>query len=177
MGRTLNTRILRSQPLPRETWKTIQTVANAINKRFTWTCGNLSPLNLDDEEPRHFAFQSDTPSDHPVQACDFTKVAGDEWNALLVVRFMRWLSTLLPDSIVKVHDEGGYILAGTRAEASRFERKLRAAGHDIGSEFRMRREFAENGVHARHVESGMAFDIAVAIAADNATPNETGRTV
>jgi hypothetical protein len=112
MGRTLHTRILRTEPIPPEIWRKVESAAAAMNDCFTWTCENLGLQLLDDEERERMAYEPDSPSEPPVQADDFTKVASDEWNALLVVRFMRWVSTLLPDAVVTVRDEGDYVLAG-----------------------------------------------------------------
>lgn len=52
----------------------------------------------------------------------FTKVRGDDWNAELVLTFLRWVSSELPAVTVRVHDEGGYVLAGY----IRFERGIPA---------------------------------------------------
>ena len=110
MGRTLHTRILRAEPIPLRIWRKVESVADIMNERFTWTCESLKPSLVTDEERRRF--KSDSPNDPPIRVYSFTKVANDEWNALLVVRFWRWVSTLLPDALVKVYDEGDYIPAG-----------------------------------------------------------------
>lgn len=125
-----------------------------MNKRFTWTCERIHPLLLDDEGRRQMSFQPDTPLDPPVQACDFAKVAEDEWNALLVVRFWRWVSTLLPDALVRVHDEGDYILAGyvvftagqVKLDAPRIES--------------WRAYMTENGFHWRIKQLDIAMELA-----------------
>lgn len=112
MGRTVHTRILRTAPIERETWRKIDAAAIAMNDRFTWTCESFRPSLVDKEDRRRDWLKPDALSEPPVQAYDMTKVANDDWNALLIVRFMRWVSTLVPDAVVKICDEGRYILTG-----------------------------------------------------------------
>lgn len=100
-----------------------------MNEQFTWTCENLG---IDPVGPSDTWLRAEA-NEPPAQAYGFTKVADDEWNALLVVRFARWLSTQLPDAIVKVNDEGDYILTGylileaghARLDLARIESKKR----------------------------------------------------
>jgi hypothetical protein len=112
MGRTLHYRLLAPQQLPAEIWHVIESVQNAMNERFTWTCEHLKLEPVSEEDRRRGDHAPDLPSDAPVQAYGFTKVISDEWNAVLVIRFVKWLSALLPHVKIKVSDEGDYILAG-----------------------------------------------------------------
>lgn len=107
MGRTLHIRVHSADPIQLATWKVIRKIAAQMNDQFTWTCENLG-INPVGPSDTWLSVEANEP---PAQAYSFTKVAYDEWNALLLVRFARWLSTQLPDAVVKVHDEGDYILA------------------------------------------------------------------
>ena len=105
-------RLLAPQPLPSEIWHVIESVQNAMNERFTWTCENLKLNPVSEEQRRQREHTPDLSTDAPVQAYGFTKVMSDEWNAVLVIRFVKWLSALLPQAKIKVSDEGNYIPCG-----------------------------------------------------------------
>lgn len=105
-------RLLAAQPLPLEIWHVIESVQNAMNERFTWTCEDLKLEPVSEERRRQGDHAPDLSTDAPVQAYGFTKVASDEWNAVLVIRFVKWLSALLPQAKIKITDEGDYIPCG-----------------------------------------------------------------
>jgi hypothetical protein len=83
-----------------------------MSQRFTWTCEEPRLEPVDSDERERDAFPTDLSNEPPVQAYGFTKVRDDEWNAVLVLRYVNWLSTLLPKAKIKVTDEGDYILCG-----------------------------------------------------------------
>lgn len=112
MGRTLHYQLLAYQPLPPEIWRVIESVQSAMNERFSWTGETLKLEPVGEEERQRGDFAPDLSSDAPVQAYGFTRVYDDEWNAVLVIRFVKWLSALLPQTTIRVHDEGDYVLCG-----------------------------------------------------------------
>lgn len=75
-----------------------------MNKRFTWTG---SGLNLFLPFDRHVLTSLE--SLLPVRGAGRTRVFSDEWNALLVVRFLDWLSQRLPEHEVRIHDSGSFL--------------------------------------------------------------------
>lgn len=110
MGRTLHYRVLAPEAIPPEALATIASVVRAMNKRFTWTCEPLGFSVPEPSMPR--AGRESEPFDcFPLRAEGFTKVASDEWNACLTIRFVTWLSRMLPDATVTLLDEGRYIPA------------------------------------------------------------------
>lgn len=112
MGRTLHYRVLSERQLPPEIWHVIESVQDSMNERFTCTCENIKLQPVSEADRKRGDHNPNAPSDAPVQAYGFTKVLADEWNAVLVVRFVQWLSALLPHSKVELHDEGDYVLCG-----------------------------------------------------------------
>ena len=112
MGRTLHFRILADKPLPSATWHAIERIERAMSQRFTWTCESLKLEPVDDEDREQGLFLPDLLQEQPLQANGITKVRDDEWNAVLVLRYVQWLSRLVPEARVKVTDEGDYVLCG-----------------------------------------------------------------
>lgn len=110
MGRTLHYELRGDRPIPIDAWSEIEIAQRYMNDRFTWTCENLGLERHDDGDlPEEFRRHGDRLG---LRAWGFTKVADDEWNALLVVRFLTWVSRRLPAFMVTLHDEGDYVLAG-----------------------------------------------------------------
>lgn len=109
MGRTLHYKVQADQPIPWEAWREIRAVQAVMNIRFTWRWEELALSPIESDERAKYGFGSLHPT---VQAWGFTKVCEDEWNAVLVTRFIRWVSRRLPRSLVNLVDEGKYVLLG-----------------------------------------------------------------
>jgi len=114
MGRALCYEILSDQPIPRKTKMGIRLAQSMLNHHLAWTCEPLS-LELFDEpispgQREEFVYFSDTEDPRPRIGTGFNKVGRDEWNACLVVAFLRWVSTRLPEATVALRDEGDYVL-------------------------------------------------------------------
>jgi hypothetical protein len=114
MGRTIHYDVfgdLEDGPVPEQTRQRIMDVQRIMNHDFTWTCENLS---LELFEHCQITYGVDPPIPWAARlGWGFTKVAADEWNAALVVRFIRWVSTQLPDrAFIRLHDEGNYVIPG-----------------------------------------------------------------
>lgn len=132
MGRTLHYKVQTERPIPPEMWRVIRSVQTEMNEHFTWTSGNLQLEPVGEEERSQGYFVPDVPTNAPIQAYGFTTVIGDEWNAVLVVRFAKWLSMLLPQAKVRVTDEGDYVPCGdlvfeagkVRLDSIRVQRRL-----------------------------------------------------
>jgi hypothetical protein len=111
MGRTLHYQVfgdLKGAQIPMETRDRIDLAQHMLNHHFSWTCENVQLELLNHPEATHLALLP--PSTVPRIGWGFTKVAADEWNAALVVRFMRWVSTQLPEgTFIRLQDEGDYI--------------------------------------------------------------------
>jgi hypothetical protein len=113
MGRTLHYHVfgsLEGGGIPMDTRQRIDLAHRMLNHHFSWTCDNLGLTLFDHPEV--------TPGTEPPVpwapriGWGFTKVAADEWNAALVTRFVRWLSTQLPTgTFIRLQDEGDYIIA------------------------------------------------------------------
>lgn len=118
MGRTLTYEVFYERPLPDKIKTEILVTQAMLNYHFTWTCESLS-LELFDEpqspaqhrQLSEFVYFSNPSDPRPRIGTGFTKVRGDDWNACIVIRFLQWVSTLLPEATVTVCDEGDYILA------------------------------------------------------------------
>lgn len=86
----------------------IQLAADMLTHHFTWTSESLI---VDFTEYPAVTYSTEPPD--PWQALlgeGCTKVGRDEWNALLITRFLRWVSTQIPTRTVRVLDEGDYII-------------------------------------------------------------------
>lgn len=96
--------------LPDTTRTRIEQAVSQANERFTWSRGKLG-MHL-------FSQQALRQGPSPVfpefrWGTGYTRVDGDEWNAAIVVRFLRWVSTVLPDGMfIRLHDQGRYIAPG-----------------------------------------------------------------
>jgi hypothetical protein len=110
MGRTLHYAIYDDPQNYREAEREIRIAEELLIQRFTWTCEQPSLWFLDEDDRLDWETNSEgRPA--PI-ADDYTKVADDEWNALLVTRFATWLSRRLPTATVALRDEGDYLTAG-----------------------------------------------------------------
>ena len=114
MGRTLCYEVIHDKPLPYETRREIRLAQLMLNHHFKWTCEELTLEFFEQPETpaKSDKYFCDTKNPSPRIATGFTKVRDDEWNAALIVAFMRWVSTRLPEAAVSLHDEGDYLLAG-----------------------------------------------------------------
>jgi hypothetical protein len=108
MGRTIHYRIRGPRALTAYEGSALGSAMTLMNERFTWSCENLG-LNF--VTPMGAREPGDDGKD--IRTWGFTKVADDEWNALLVVRFLIWASATLPDHTIEADDEGQYILASS----------------------------------------------------------------
>jgi hypothetical protein len=113
MGRCLTYEVfgdLEEGPIPHTVRRRIQLAADMLTHHFTWTSESL---RIDFGEYPAVTYSAVPPD--PWQALlgdGFTKVGSDEWNALLITRYMRWVSTQIPTRTVRLIDEGDYILGG-----------------------------------------------------------------
>ena len=112
MGRCLTYEIfgnLEEGPIPHKIRRRIQLAADMLTYSFTWTSESLM---IDYGEYPAITYATVPPE--PWQSLlghGVTKVGTDEWNALLITRFLRWVSTQIPTRTVRLIDEGDYILA------------------------------------------------------------------
>jgi hypothetical protein len=107
MGRTLHYRICGPRELTGAEGYRIGNACRLMIERFAWGCETLGGFDFDVE--RYARYQEDHGT---TRAIGMTKVAGDEWSAYLVVRFVLWASAVLPEHAIKMSDEGRYITAG-----------------------------------------------------------------
>ena len=110
MGRTLHYAIYDDPRHYREAEREIRAATELLHDQFTWTCERPSLYLLDEDERLEWETNSEG-KPAPI-ADDYTKVADDEWNALLVTRFATWLSRRLPTATVTLRDEGDYLTPG-----------------------------------------------------------------
>lgn len=112
MGRCLTYQVfgnLEEGPIPYMVRQRIQLAADMLTYHFTWTSESLV---IDFTEYPAVTYSAEPPD--PWQALlgeGFTKVGGDEWNAVLIARYLRWVSTQIPTRTVRVIDEGEYVNA------------------------------------------------------------------
>lgn len=112
MGRCLTFEVfgnLDEGPVPNSVRRRIQIAADMLTHHFTWTSQSL----VIDFTDRPVISYATIPPD-PWQALlgdGVCEVDDDEWNALLLIRYMRWVSTQVPTRTVRVIDEGGFIIA------------------------------------------------------------------
>ncbi len=110
MGRTVDYHIysdLEGDHIPVQTRRRILRTQNQMNQRFSWRGERIWLEFL--EHPN-----SATTSARPRLGGGFTKVYEDEWNVVLVVRFLQWVSEQLPKTcFICLTDEGDYIIPGS----------------------------------------------------------------
>jgi hypothetical protein len=112
MGRCLTYQVFgnpKEGPIPHMVRRRIQLAADMLTYHFTWTSESLY---IHFGEYPAITYAAEPPN--PWQAMlgeGGTKVGDDEWNALLITRYMRWVSTQIPTRTVRLSDEGDYIVA------------------------------------------------------------------
>jgi hypothetical protein len=110
MGRTVDYHIysdLERDQIPVPARRRILRTQNQMNHRFSWRAERIWLEFL--EHPN-----SATTSARPRLGGGFTKVYEDEWNVVLVVRFLQWVSEQLPKTcFICLSDEGDYIIPGS----------------------------------------------------------------
>ena len=112
MGRCLTYEVfgnLEEGPIPHKVRRRIQLATDMLTYSFTWTSESLM---IDFSEYPAITCAAVPPE--PWQALlgdGVTKVGDDEWNALLITRYLRWVSTQIPTRTIRVIDEGDYIIA------------------------------------------------------------------
>lgn len=113
MGRTLHYSLFGDEQLPLAERREIELAQRMLNHHFTWTCENLG-FDLFDALQLTYsdAIQRNQTPWMPRLGTGFTKVAEDEWNAQVVVAFVQWVSSRLPNVTVRLYDEGDYIPCG-----------------------------------------------------------------
>lgn len=111
MGRTIWYELHLPRQLEWAEWKEIRAAEAVMNHRCTWTCEELSlePPHANDSVMKR---SGDRGLD--LVATGFTKVGGNEWNAALVVAFAMWLSRRFREGLVRVSDEGDYLVGPAR---------------------------------------------------------------
>jgi len=113
MGRTLHYAIYDDLQNYREAQREIRVAQELLIYRFTWTCEWPGLLLLDEHERCQRAGTSVLKSRPSLPLADgFTKVADDEWNAVIICRYAAWLSRRLPTALVALRDEGDYLTPG-----------------------------------------------------------------
>lgn len=113
MGRTLHYAVYDDPKNYWEAEREIRIAKELLIYRFSWTCERPSLWFLDEGERLRRANTTMLKQKPPIPIADgLTKVANDEWNAVLITRFATWLSRRLPTSTVTLHDEGSYLTPG-----------------------------------------------------------------
>lgn len=109
MERSLYYKVLSDKPIPHDVATKIYLAQAMMNQRFTWKSGkiNLSLYELAKSGTEVY----DALFDLPILGVGCTTTGSDDWNACLLLRFLRWVSTILPEATVTVDDAGQYILA------------------------------------------------------------------
>lgn len=98
---------------PEITWERRQELRAAeaiMNLRCTWTCENFGFHFLDEAERADY--RTNHRGDPVPRAWGFTKVAGDELNAMQIVATLQWVTTRFDDVLFRVHDEGDLVRCG-----------------------------------------------------------------
>jgi hypothetical protein len=113
MGRTLHYSLFGSEQIPWDTRRELELARRMLDWHMSWTCESFGLEMFDGLE---IMYSDSTYKDHkpwmPRVGWGCIKVADDEWNAHLVLTYLRWASSKLPSVTVRVRDEGGYILGG-----------------------------------------------------------------
>lgn len=113
MGRTLHYKVYDEPKNYREAEREIRIARELLIDRFTWTCEWPSLRHLDEGDRLRRADETVLKQKPPVPIAEgFTKVADDEWNAVLITRYVTWLSRRLPTATVTLRDEGDYLSPG-----------------------------------------------------------------
>jgi hypothetical protein len=113
MGRSLPYAIYDDLKNYRSAEREIRIATELLNYRFTWTCEKPFLDRLNEREILRHERASKSKLWQPLPiAYGLTKVAGDEWNAVLLTRYVAWLSRRLPDAKVTIRDEGDYLTPG-----------------------------------------------------------------
>lgn len=113
MGRTLHYAIYDDPQNYRSAEREIRIAQELLIYRFTWTCEWTSLWRLDEYERLQREDESVLKPRKPIPITDgFTKVRDDEWNALLITRFVIWLSRRRPTATITLSDEGNYLTPG-----------------------------------------------------------------
>lgn len=107
MGRTLWYELHLSRPLSWAEEKEIRAAVAVMNHRCTWTCEELNLRALESE--RRDEYVRENPGHAPPVLWGMTKVCNDEWNALLIVRFLIWLAGRFEGARIRLHDEGSLV--------------------------------------------------------------------
>lgn len=110
MGRTLHYAIFGDPKTCRDARAELRVALHLLIYRFTWTCEEPSLYWLDEGERLDWSNDNEG-QEAPIADC-YVKVADDEWNAVLVTRFVAWLSRRLPTATVTLRDEGHYLTPG-----------------------------------------------------------------
>lgn len=135
MGRTLHYAIYDDPKNYREAEREIRIAEELLIYRFTWDCEWPSLRLLDEGDRLRRADESVLKLKPPIPIAEgFTKVADDEWNAVLITRFAMWVSRRLPTATVRLNDEGDYLTPGYQ--------RLRAGAAELDHE-----RLAENRAH------------------------------
>jgi hypothetical protein len=113
MGRTLHYSLFGTDQIPWDTRREIQLAQRMLDHHYSWTCENLH-LDLFDQPELTYSdmFAKGYEPRLPRLGSGSTKVRGDEWHAHLLITFLLWVSSRLPEVTVRVMDEGDYILGG-----------------------------------------------------------------
>jgi len=113
MGRTLHYTICDTRKNYREAEREIRIAEELLIYRFTWTCEWPAFALLDEGERLRREDESVLKPRKPIPIAEgFTKVRDDEWNAVLITRFVTWVSRRLPAATVTLCDEGDYLTPG-----------------------------------------------------------------
>ncbi len=110
MGRTLYYAIYDDPKNYREAEREIRLAQELLIHRFTWTCEQPSLWALDEDD--RLQWETDSAGKPAPIVDDYTKVRDDEWNAVLLTRFVTWISRRMPTATVALRDEGDYLTAG-----------------------------------------------------------------
>lgn len=110
MGRTLHYKIYDNRKNYREAEREIRIAQELLIYRFSWTCEWPSLGLLGEGERLRREDESVLKPRKPIPIAEgFTKVRDDEWNAVLITRFITWVSRRLPTATVTLCDEGDYL--------------------------------------------------------------------
>lgn len=113
MGRTLHYAIYDDPKNYREAAREIRIAEELLIYRYTWTCEHPRVDQLDGDERLRRADETMVRIKPPIPIAEgLTKVAGDEWNAVLITRFIMWVSRRMPTATVTLYDEGDYLTPG-----------------------------------------------------------------
>jgi hypothetical protein len=113
MGRTIHYSLFGTEQLSWDTRHEIELAQRMLNFHFSWSCEQLSLELCDGLEITYSDSLAKGYKPYlPRLGTGFTKTGADEWNTHLVLTFLLWVSSRLPQVTVRLHDEGDYILGG-----------------------------------------------------------------